>query len=91
MASASASPCLPAAASALSRAAFEDPLVQSVAAYVKEYMGRYDASHDVHHIRRVVGLAHHLYEKRVGGGAGGSGSDSARRPHHQRRTWTCAP
>ncbi|KAK4104315.1 hypothetical protein N658DRAFT_565158, partial [Parathielavia hyrcaniae] len=39
----------------------DDPLVQSVTAYVKEYMQNYDASHAWDHIERVVALAHHIY------------------------------
>ncbi|KAK3988653.1 hypothetical protein QBC44DRAFT_329054, partial [Cladorrhinum sp. PSN332] len=38
-----------------------DPLVQQVTSYVKEYMQNYDSSHDFHHITRVVNLAHHIY------------------------------
>ncbi|KAK0635594.1 hypothetical protein B0T17DRAFT_503112 [Bombardia bombarda] len=38
-----------------------DPLVQSVTAYVKEYMSNYDASHSWDHIERVIGLARHIY------------------------------
>ncbi|KAL2264751.1 hypothetical protein VTJ83DRAFT_7261 [Remersonia thermophila] len=42
--------------------AFEDdPLVQGVQAFVKEYMSRYDSSHDWHHVERVVAMAHHIY------------------------------
>ncbi|EGS18579.1 uncharacterized protein CTHT_0051830 [Thermochaetoides thermophila DSM 1495] len=44
-------------------AAFQDdPLVQAVTAYVKEYMKRYDASHSWDHVERVVAMAHHIYE-----------------------------
>jgi uncharacterized protein len=39
----------------------DDPLVQSVTAYVKDYMSHYDASHSWDHIERVVALAHHIY------------------------------
>ncbi|KAJ4306164.1 hypothetical protein N0V88_000960 [Collariella sp. IMI 366227] len=39
----------------------DDPLVQSVKAYVKEYMKAYDASHDWSHIERVVSMAHYIY------------------------------
>ncbi|KAK0638756.1 hypothetical protein B0T16DRAFT_462505 [Cercophora newfieldiana] len=41
----------------------DDPLVQAVTAYVKDYMANYDASHDWSHILRVVGLARHIYAK----------------------------
>ena len=39
----------------------EDSLVQAVTAYVRDYMQKYDASHDWSHIQRVVGLARHIY------------------------------
>lgn len=39
----------------------DDPLVQSVTAYVREYMKNYDASHSWDHIERVVSLAHYIY------------------------------
>ncbi|KAK4236679.1 hypothetical protein C8A03DRAFT_16698 [Achaetomium macrosporum] len=39
----------------------DDPLVQSITAYVKDYMSHYDASHSWDHIERVVSLAHHIY------------------------------
>lgn len=35
-------------------------LISKVHDYVKEYMSKYDASHDIHHIHRVLGLAHTL-------------------------------
>ncbi|KAK3370237.1 hypothetical protein B0H63DRAFT_311562 [Podospora didyma] len=38
-----------------------DGLVQSVRAYVKDYMQKYDASHGWDHIQRVVGLSRHIY------------------------------
>lgn len=41
----------------------DDPLVQAVTAYVKDYMSNYDASHDWSHIERVVGLSHYIYSK----------------------------
>ncbi|KAK3955336.1 hypothetical protein QBC32DRAFT_321767 [Pseudoneurospora amorphoporcata] len=41
----------------------DDPLVQAVTAYVKDYMSNYDASHDWSHIERVVGLSHYIYAK----------------------------
>jgi len=41
----------------------DDPLVQSVTDYVKEYMSNYDASHNWDHIERVVGLARYIYSK----------------------------
>ncbi|AEO62360.1 uncharacterized protein THITE_2140658 [Thermothielavioides terrestris NRRL 8126] len=43
------------------RAFQDDPLVQSVTAYVKDYMKHYDASHSWDHIERVVAMAHHIY------------------------------
>jgi uncharacterized protein len=39
----------------------DDPLVQSITAYVKDYMKNYDASHSWDHIERVVSMAHHIY------------------------------
>ena len=38
-----------------------DPLVQSVTAYIEEYMSNYDASHSYDHIQRVVALARKIY------------------------------
>jgi uncharacterized protein len=39
----------------------DEILLSKVRAYVEEYMGHYDASHDFNHIQRVVNLAHSLY------------------------------
>ncbi|KAL2115650.1 hypothetical protein VTJ04DRAFT_9905 [Mycothermus thermophilus] len=39
----------------------DDSLVQEVTSYVKDYMSRYDCSHDWHHVQRVVAMAHHIY------------------------------
>lgn len=36
-------------------------LIPKVTAFVEDYMSKYDGSHDFHHIKRVVGLAHKLY------------------------------
>ncbi|KAF7533957.1 hypothetical protein G7054_g6626 [Neopestalotiopsis clavispora] len=36
-------------------------LVSSVSEYVKQYMAKYDGSHDFNHIQRVSGLARHIY------------------------------
>jgi len=41
----------------------DDPLVQAVTAHVEAYMAKYDASHDWSHIRRVLGLARHIYAR----------------------------
>ncbi|CAN8096214.1 unnamed protein product [Discula destructiva] len=38
-------------------------LISSVETFVEEYMSHYDASHDYNHIRRVIGLAHHILAK----------------------------
>jgi len=38
----------------------DDPLIEAVTAFVKARMANHDASHDFHHIRRVVGLAQHI-------------------------------
>lgn len=37
-----------------------DPIVAKVATYMRAYMSQYDSSHDFAHLRRVLGLAHHL-------------------------------
>ncbi|KAJ5094895.1 hypothetical protein N7532_007186 [Penicillium argentinense] len=39
----------------------QDPLVNKAAIYVKDYMSRFDASHDWQHILRVMALAHRIY------------------------------
>ena len=39
-----------------------DPLVDGALNYAKEYMARYDGSHDFHHIERVLALALHILE-----------------------------
>ncbi|KAH8881570.1 HD domain-containing protein [Thozetella sp. PMI_491] len=39
----------------------EDPLVNTVTAYVKDYMSNYDASHSYDHIERVVAVAKRIY------------------------------
>ncbi|EEY14279.1 HD domain containing protein [Verticillium alfalfae VaMs.102] len=39
----------------------DDNLVTAAAAYVKDYMSNYDASHDWSHILRVLALAHKIY------------------------------
>lgn len=41
----------------------DNKLVTSVTDYVKEYMAKYDGSHDFNHIQRVVGLARHIYSR----------------------------
>ncbi|KAH8685909.1 hypothetical protein BGZ60DRAFT_364660 [Tricladium varicosporioides] len=38
-------------------------LIPKVTAFVEKYMSKYDGSHDFNHIRRVVGLAHLLYNE----------------------------
>lgn len=40
-----------------------DPLVRSVAKFVREHMSSNDASHNFEHIQRVVGLAQHMHAK----------------------------
>ncbi|KAJ1326694.1 hypothetical protein MN608_08141 [Microdochium nivale] len=40
-----------------------DSLVRAVTDYVKQYMAKYDGSHDYHHIERVVGLARHIHAR----------------------------
>ncbi|KAM0287451.1 hypothetical protein ACHAQH_000404 [Verticillium albo-atrum] len=39
----------------------DDALVTQAAAYAKDYMSNYDASHDWSHILRVLALAHRIY------------------------------
>ncbi|KAF3357863.1 LYR motif-containing protein 5A [Verticillium dahliae VDG1] len=39
----------------------DDTLVTAAAAYVRDYMSNYDASHDWSHILRVLALAHKIY------------------------------
>lgn len=46
-----------------SAAAFNTALISKVTSFVQNYMGNYDASHDFNHIKRVVGLAHLIYQK----------------------------
>lgn len=43
-------------------------LIPKVTAFVKEYMSKYDGSHDFNHIKRVVGLAHLIYKEVKAGG-----------------------
>ncbi len=43
--------------------AADGALIPKVTAYVENYMSQYDASHDMDHIRRVVGLAHAIYNE----------------------------
>jgi len=38
-------------------------LITKVAAYLETYMKKYDGSHDFHHLERVLGLSHTIYEK----------------------------
>lgn len=38
-------------------------LIPKVSAFVEKYMSNYDGSHDFNHIRRVVGLAHLIYNE----------------------------
>ncbi|CAK1362117.1 hypotheticalsprotein [Cercospora beticola] len=46
--------------------AFEaTPLYQNIWDYVKEYMSRYDASHDFNHIRRVLALTKHILAEEI--------------------------
>jgi uncharacterized protein len=40
-------------------------LIPKVTAFVEKYMSNYDGSHDFNHIRRVVGLAHVIYNEIV--------------------------
>ncbi|KAE8453145.1 hypothetical protein EG329_011212 [Mollisiaceae sp. DMI_Dod_QoI] len=38
-------------------------LITKVTSYVEKYMSNYDGSHDFDHIKRVVGLAHHIHSQ----------------------------
>lgn len=38
-------------------------LIPQVTVFVEKYMAKYDGSHDFHHVRRVVGLAHVIYNE----------------------------
>lgn len=38
----------------------DDALIAQATTYVEAYMSNYDASHDFHHIQRVLNLAHHI-------------------------------
>jgi uncharacterized protein len=38
-------------------------LINKVAKYLEKYMARYDGSHDFHHLGRVVGLSHDIYNQ----------------------------
>lgn len=40
-----------------------EELIQSIDAYVKDYMSHYDASHDYNHIQRVLRVAHVILDK----------------------------
>ena len=40
----------------------DNALIAKVTDYVRDYMSHYDASHDFHHIERVVHLAHHIHD-----------------------------
>lgn len=47
--------------SLLEKLSESDPLIRSITAHVDAHMSGFDASHDMNHIYRVVGLAKHLY------------------------------
>lgn len=38
-------------------------MINKVAKYLETYMVRYDGSHDFHHLERVVGLSHDIYNQ----------------------------
>lgn len=46
---------------ALESLILSDPLLSASYTFVKAYMSRYDASHDLSHIHRVASLAHQIY------------------------------
>lgn len=45
------------------KAAHNAALIPKVSTFVEKYMSKYDGSHDFNHIRRVVGLAHTIYNE----------------------------
>jgi uncharacterized protein len=38
-------------------------LIKKAAVHAEEYMSQFDSSHDFEHIKRVVGLSHHIYSQ----------------------------
>lgn len=40
-------------------------LIKRVAAHVNTYMSQFDGSHDFHHIKRVLGLSHQIYQAQL--------------------------
>ncbi|KAI9699317.1 MAG: hypothetical protein M1836_002927 [Candelina mexicana] len=47
-----------------------DELIAKIKLYVKDYMSRYDASHDYNHVRRVLALSHHIASQEIKRGLG---------------------
>ncbi|KAI0134539.1 HD domain-containing protein [Xylariales sp. AK1849] len=45
----------------VAHSAVDEKLVRRVTEYVKDYMAKYDGSHDFNHIQRVLGLARHIH------------------------------
>jgi len=45
------------------KSAYNQALIPQVTQFVEKYMSKYDGSHDFNHIRRVVGLAHLIYNE----------------------------
>ncbi|ORY63038.1 hydrolase [Pseudomassariella vexata] len=41
----------------------DEKLVRSVTAYVKDFMAKYDGSHDFAHIQRVLGIARYIHSR----------------------------
>ncbi|PQE33863.1 hypothetical protein CJF32_00010888 [Rutstroemia sp. NJR-2017a WRK4] len=54
----SSSPC-----QSIMRVAEAQELITKVAVYLETYMKKYDGSHDFHHLERVLGLSHAIYEE----------------------------
>jgi len=47
----------------ISKPKHNQALIPQVSQFVEKYMSKYDGSHDFNHIRRVVGLAHLIYNE----------------------------
>ncbi|KAF0326854.1 hd domain containing protein [Colletotrichum asianum] len=46
-----------------SNSTMNEELIAKVTEYVEAYMAKYDASHDFNHIKRVLSLAHRIYDQ----------------------------
>ncbi|KAE9380284.1 HD domain-containing protein [Stipitochalara longipes BDJ] len=52
-------------------------LIANISEYVEDYMSHYDGSHDFCHIKRVLGLAHQIYDELTSPSSTPSSSDSS--------------